>query len=211
MPPRSYYWPQEPPAGSEAIPDKKGPEDSSIAPNSIRPLPIIIISPPSPDPESLESPRKALDNTKLHSRYVKKTKPFKPLGPVQKKRKREEEDTCVPHSPTPSLFSYNICRDDACPMDFIHEKGTYRDYRDSDKDRIVPEGIAAEVVERMFGDSNPPSWLWEDVKVVVDTNGCADESSRKRREEALACVTGFARAHFSDAMTEEAIGNLLSK
>lgn len=66
------------------------------------------------------------------------------------------------------------------------------------------------MVEKLFGDSNPPRFVWDDVAVVVQTaRERTDGNCGKRRRKALGCVSGFAKAHFSGGMTEEVVGSLL--
>lgn len=209
MPPQPFYWPLEFLASSSISPEDETPKSVSAAPTIITKVPTIAISPPSPNHHFLQPTLKAVDPSLLHPRYVTRSKHPKPLGPIPRKRKRDSKDDYheLRHSPAPSLFSYNICRHDSCPINLAHESGTFRYLG---KGLHIDNEKARELVEKLFGDSNPPRFVWEDVAVIVETSKeSADESCRKRRKDALECVTGFSKAHFWSGMTEETVGRLL--
>ncbi len=209
MPPQHFYWPLEFLASSSISPEDDTPKNVSLAFTNITKVPTIAISTPSPNHQFLQPTLKAVDPSLLHPRYVTSCKSPQPVTPNPKKRKREDRDDYhnLRHAPAPSLFSYDLCRNDSCPINLAHEKGTFRYlgrylYIDNEK--------ARDLVEKLFGDSNPPRFVWEDIAVIVKTSReSADGSCRKRRQDALECVAGFAKAHFSSGMTEEVVGSLL--
>jgi len=128
MPPQPFYWPLEFLASSSISPEDETPKNVSLALTNITKVPTIAISTPSPNHQFLQPTLKAVDPSLLHPRYVTSCKSPKPLTPNPKKRKREDRDDYhnLRHAPAPSLFSYDRCRDDSCPINLAHDKGTFR-------------------------------------------------------------------------------------
>lgn len=156
--PASLHWPLELLASSTIAP----------APTNIPKSPTITISPPSPPAQSLQPTPKALDPSKLHPKTIPTPNRPEPLGPISKKRKHDHKDDYhnLRHAPSPSLFCYNLCRNDACPIKLAHEKGTFRYLGQGLR---IDDEKARELVEKLFGGSNPPRFVWDDVAVVVQT------------------------------------------
>lgn len=133
-----------------------------------------------------------------------------PPAPVTNKRKRDsEDDDHEPRSaPAHSLVANNIYRHESCPIKRVHNTGIYRH-----KGQDVPAGDeqARAKGKLLFGDSNPPPWMWWYVRVIEETsNRVLNLVGTIAREGALMYVSGFAKAHFKAGMTEEEVGSLLS-
>jgi len=152
MPSRSFYCSLEPPADFAASLEEETFKGVSVASASTSKMPTITITPPSPQHEAPQPILKALDPSRLHSRYVTSLKSPAPLGPIKKKRKREigDDHHDLRHAPSPSLFSYDLCRSDCCPINLVYEKGTFLHLG---KESRINDQSARELVEKLFGNS----------------------------------------------------------
>ena len=123
-PPRSYYWPQEPPTSSQNSSPHSSPVQRqlkcSVADST---LPKRIISTPRAQLDAMYPPVVLLPR-RMNPAFLMPS-PAQPKSKGSSSHAQGRKTKTSPLSaPKPSLFSYNICTCSGCPIERTHEVGT---------------------------------------------------------------------------------------
>ena len=124
-PPRSYYWPQEPPTFSQNSSPHSSPAQRQLKCSVADPaLPKRIISTPRSQLEAMYPPVVLLPRQiprQMNPAFLMPSSAQLKLSSQAQGRKTK---TFPLLAPKPSLFSYNVCTCSGCPIERTHEAGT---------------------------------------------------------------------------------------
>ena len=195
-PPYTYYWPRKSPSSHHT----QQAETSPAGQNVEACIPTIIITDinVSPAPEELEAMSRVRDRHSTLNPALLMPPPrrsMKPSGkaktdnsPSQKHQKAKEFEFIAPK---PSLFSFNICKDPNCPIEWTHEQGIFR---------FGGECATKEeqkTARATFGKCIPPPDVWEAYRgVAKDYKETAGDVILVNRRN-LEILMGFTSAHRS--------------
>lgn len=193
-PPYTYYWPRKQPSSHQA----QQAEAPSAGQNVEVCVPTILITDTSvtPAPQELQAMSSVRDR---HStldpsllmppprRSMKPSGKAKIDGSLTRKHQKAKQFEFI--APKPSLFSFNICKDPNCPVEWTHEEGIFK---------FGGECATKEeqkTAKATFGKCIPPPVVWEAYRgLAKDFKETAEDVVLVSRKS-LEIVMGFTNAH----------------